>query len=153
MEIDANFVTAIAAIIGLIVAVLTTIFTVREATRSRDLAAIESIRASAHAAVSETVELANTKPFNAKLHEFYCIAFLDVIEFAAHMVNHRMISRKSRKFLADWITAEIVQMRTRPVYSKLLELQPLGLTEYSEIRDFAGERKIPIKFLGSENNQ
>jgi hypothetical protein len=56
------------------------------------------------------------KLFSYEDHEMHAFQMLHLVEQASMIVNHRMVSGKSREFLMDWLREELPAMAAQEAY-------------------------------------
>lgn len=135
------FAGLVVSAVALAVSIGMPLYTIKESNRARDFASIESIRRGANEAAAAL--RSNMEDENS--YNLYAGMYLDVLEFAAHAVNNRMLGKAGTKFLADYVETEMRTICEGQSLKRLAQPQLAGGTTYSELHKFCRDRSIPLE--------
>lgn len=141
---DADLVAAAAAVIGLFVALYTTLRTLKDGTRARDFASVQSILQNQKESSTTLFEKNKDPCLTDEDYDFYAAHFLDNLEFAAYVVRNDLTSEEAKNFLAGWLKNEAADIAGSSYLRKMVKTNKVSDLTYSEFRAFCKEHQIKL---------
>ncbi|MCZ7930844.1 hypothetical protein O9X90_00825 [Agrobacterium leguminum] len=110
-----------------IAAVLLAAAAIRQSAKARNLSTIIEVTRQIYAERQRAQDLGL---FELGIAEFHAFQMLHLVEQAAMMINHRLVSGKARSFLRDWLKVELPAMAKQPLYA-----DSFAITEGAELEE------------------